>query len=121
MTTHAFRIQKYTAGTRLVIRLTDSSGRPIDLRKARSMRLVLRDPDGGTSESEAERVSDGQDGKLYRTVHRGELARAGTWEMQAHVRLPSGLDCYSAIVRFEVLDNLESGKKGNSRSENVPA
>ena len=88
MSSAAFSVQKYTSGTRLVLRLTDSSNSPVDLGAARSMKIALRDPSGRSSSEDAELVGDGRDGKLFRLIHRGELNQEGLWEMQAHVRLP---------------------------------
>lgn len=85
--------------------IKDPNGQVVNLQAYSTLELLFRDPDGVDRVKPAAFSTDGTDGRLQYTTVDGDLDRAGTWRIQAHVASATE-DHYTEVGTFRVEANL---------------
>jgi hypothetical protein len=92
------------AGTVFQVTIKDGNT-PVDISAATVKQIKFQKKGSSTVTKDAIFATNGEDGILEYTTVAGDFASAGTWQLQAHVKTPSG-EWSSNIIPFTVFPNL---------------
>ena len=101
-------IHQYDVGTSFEVTVTDDA-KPevaIDLSTSTVLEFVFEKEDGTTVVRTPVYVTDGTDGKLRYVTVVGDLDQVGSWKLQVHYVLASGVDRRADVSTFRVKENL---------------
>jgi len=101
----ASEVQVDSFGWNLDLRLVDQLASPINISTATLCEYIAKKPDGSKMTVSSVLVTDGSDGKLRHLVVQGEINVVGSWQIQAHVVMPTQ-DLWSSVLMFDVKGNL---------------
>jgi hypothetical protein len=93
------------AGTAIRVHLVDQDKKDFDVSGASLLQLTLLSPAKRRLVVLALPATDGKDGRVQYVLADGDLDTAGTWKLQAQVRIGSG-SWNSNVVPLPVVSNL---------------
>ena len=93
-------------GTIFKLTIKDQDGAVVNLAAATEKKIILKPPQSAVVIKDASFDTDGEDGVIKYVTIDSDIAKAGTWQIQARIILPNIGRRYSQIQSFNVLDNL---------------
>jgi len=91
-------------GTRFIVTVRDGTS-TVDMSAATVKQLIFVKPNKEKLTKSPTFVTDGTDGELQYITVEGDLDRAGTWQLQVYLSMPTWTG-HSGIDDFIVWDNL---------------